>query len=95
MIATTGLGLGIINVSTFKLLMDYVQRGDQAATDYAVFQSTGLGSDIMASMFSTAVSAWLGYSAGVALSTLAAVGLIAGWLLIGRVWSMPTPQAAH
>lgn len=95
LIATTGLGLGIINVSTFKLLMDYVQRGDQAATDYAVFQSTGLGSDIMASMFSTAVSAWLGYSAGVALSTLAAVGLIAGWLLIGRVWSVPTPQAAH
>ncbi|AQR65656.1 hypothetical protein BXU06_11790 [Aquaspirillum sp. LM1] len=96
LIATTGLGLGIINVSTFKLLMDYVQRGDQAATDYAVFQSTGLGSDIMASMLSTAVSAWLGYTAGVALSTLAAIWLIVGWWLIGRAWSMPTPpEAVH
>lgn len=88
LIAMTGLGLGIINVSTFKLLMDYAQGGEQAATDYAVFQSTGLGSDILASMLSTAVSAWLGYRYGVGLAALAAIILLLGWTRMRQSWTV-------
>jgi len=56
-----GIGIGIINVSIYTITMIYAKQGKQSATDYAIFQSTLLLSEIIASSLSVAVAEYFSY----------------------------------
>lgn len=56
-----GIGIGIINVSIYTITMIYAKNGKQSATDYAIFQSSLLLSEIVASSVSMTIAEYFNY----------------------------------
>lgn len=84
-----GVGIGITNVSVYSLLMQYASASKQSTTDYSMFQSTLLFSEIIAASLSITVADQFGYSA----TFLVGVGSAALTLLwVSRVAFVRIPQ---
>ena len=56
-----GIGIGFINVSIYTFTMIYAKQSKQTATDYAVFQSTLLLSEIIGSSLSMTLAEYFNY----------------------------------
>lgn len=56
-----GIGIGFINVSIYTFTMIYAKQSKQTATDYAVFQSTLLLSEIIGSSLSMTLVEYFNY----------------------------------
>lgn len=60
-ITILGIGIGIINVSIYTITMSFVKNGKQSTTDYAIFQSSLLLSEIIASSLSMTLAGYFNY----------------------------------
>jgi len=72
----SGLGIGVCTVASYTLLMRFARRGDQPATDYAVFQSLQTLGEILAMAAATAMAARAGYPAALSIGLVIALTLL-------------------
>lgn len=88
----SGLGIGVCTVASYTLLMRFARRGDQPATDYAVFQGLQTLGEILAMAVATAVAARAGYPAALSIGLVIALILLA---LLPRLRRRePSPSAS-
>lgn len=88
--ALIGMSIGTINVSIYSLLMKYVASGKQSTTDYSVFQSSLLFSEIIAASLSIAIAEQFGYTVALFTGTLAACATLY-W--IWRITTTTAPES--
>jgi len=61
MMTILGIGIGTINVSIYTITMIFAKQGKQTATDYAIFQSSLLFSEIIGSSISMTIADYFNY----------------------------------
>lgn len=74
-ITILGIAIGMINVCIYTMTMAYAKNGKQSATDYAIFQSSLLLSEIIAASLSMTIAEYVNYLMAFLLALLSIIAI--------------------
>lgn len=76
LVATSGMGIGIVTVPSYTVLMQFTRLGKQPGTDFSIFQGTQTLGEIAGMSVGTAIAAWAGYPTALLIAIVSALATI-------------------